>query len=240
MNRESDLFENGVYIYQGIELTAAIMAKMLKVFYSGKQFKRQEALKTIVDFHRDNGGLLEKKTYISTIKTALSKTLGDECINKSYGVWYLRPSDENENDVQSIVENNEGIIENEIIENESIQDEIQLSEKIIGDGDKAVYVYYYETYKQYALLQGKKAWECKVGRTDVDPIQRVLGQASTCYPESPHIALIIRCDNSNIIETTLHNILKLKGRWIENAPGKEWFITSPEEIEVIYRSIVED
>ena len=90
-----------------------------------------------------------------------------------------------------------------------------------------------------STLQGKSSWECKIGRTDVDPISRIISQAGTCYPELPHIALIINCDDSNLLEKTLHDILKLKKRWLSNSPGKEWFITSPEEVEQIYVSLTE-
>ena len=157
--------------------------------------------------------------------------LKDRITNKGYGMWYLVP-DGNIDD-----ESNEEEIEVSEIENENNDVNIQQSDKIIGSGYKAVYIFYYDTYKQYANLQGKNIWACKIGRTDTDPISRVFGQAGTCYPELPHIALIIKCANSSIIETTLHNILKLRGKWMEDAPGTEWFITSPDEIETIYNGI---
>ena len=90
----------------------------------------------------------------------------------------------------------------------------------------------------HAEACGHSIWECKIGRTDKDPLQRIFGQAGTCYPELPHIALIIKCSNSLQLEAALHNILKLRNRWIENAPGTEWFLTSPAEIESVYHIIV--
>ena len=81
-------------------------------------------------------------------------------------------------------------------------------------------------------------WPCKIGRTDCDPIQRIIGQAGTCYPELPHVALIIYCDDSNALETAFHNIMKVKGRWMADAPGKEWFMTSPDELKAIYTSVL--
>ena len=233
MRNINELFEGGNYIYKGIELTPAVMAELVFAFYNGKQFKRQDAIKTVVDYHRENGGLLEKNDYVSVFKKACNSALKDISKNKGYGVWYIAENEENDSisDVPDVKD--EG---SEVSPNEEI---VQLSDKIIGVGDKAVYVYYYDTYKQCAILKGSKVWACKVGRTDVDPIQRVLGQAGTCYPELPHIALIIRCDNSNMIETTLHTILKLRGKWMDYAPGTEWFMTSPEEIETIYNGLFE-
>jgi hypothetical protein len=54
----------------------------------------------------------------------------------------------------------------------------------------------------------------------------------------PHLALIIHCNDSSLLEKALHSILKLQDKWIPDSPGKEWFITSPEEIEAIYNSVL--
>lgn len=232
MSSKEELFDNGIYIYKELELTPAIIAKLLTVFYSGKQFQRQDALKKVVDFHRENGGFLEKDNYIPSLKVALGRSLVDLATNKGYGVWYLKRENDTDNE-QVITEDEEDDEDEDELEVQNVK---QQYDKIIGDGDKAVYVYYYDTYKQYAILQGSSVWACKIGRTDVDPIQRVLGQASTSYPELPHIGLVIKCDNSSSLETTLHYILKVRGKWMENAPGTEWFITSPEEVESIYNS----
>lgn len=43
---------------------------------------------------------------------------------------------------------------------------------------------------------------------------------------------------SNALETAFHNIMKVKGRWMADAPGKEWFMTSPDEIKAIYTSVL--
>jgi hypothetical protein len=83
-----------------------------------------------------------------------------------------------------------------------------------------------------------QSWECKIGRTDVEPIQRIMGQAGTCYPEFPHIALIIHCEDSSQLEMAFHSILKVRRKYIKSAPGKEWFMTSPQEIEDIYSLIM--
>lgn len=101
-------------------------------------------------------------------------------------------------------------------------------------------MYYYDVYVELAKLKGSSTWECKVGRTDRNPINRVLGQAGTCYPELPHIALIIKCADSSVLEAALHNILKMRGRWIADAPGTEWFMTTPQEIKDIYLKILNE
>lgn len=231
--KESDLFVNGVYKYTGIELMPSVMAELITAFFSGKLFKRKEALKKCIDFHKSNGGILEHDNYISTIKKALGSTI--KAKNKGYGVWYI----ESVSDETEITDVTEEKTNNNQKEAER-KDEVRvLADKTIGGGNQSVYVYYYDTYRKLAELEGRNAWECKIGRTETDPIQRIMAQAGTCYPETPHIALLINCDNSSVLETTFHNILKMRGKWLENAPGTEWFLTAPEEIENIYRNIID-
>ena len=72
-----------------------------------------------------------------------------------------------------------------------------------------------------------------------DPHERVRQQTDspTGLPESPQIGLIIKTDNAQGIERAIHSILSAKGKHKEDALGKEWFITSPEEVEEIYHKI---
>lgn len=112
-------------------------------------------------------------------------------------------------------------------------------EKEIGYGKNAVYVYYFDIYQKFAELNSENKWPCKVGRTDRGTIERIMSQTGTSYPELPRIALIINCEDSKKLEAAIHSILKYKGRWIEDAPGTEWFMTSPNEIQEIYNSLLE-
>lgn len=38
----------------------------------------------------------------------------------------------------------------------------------------------------------------------------------------------------------MHSILKLRGRWMEDAPGSEWFLTNPNEVESLLHAICEN
>lgn len=213
------------YKYKGIELTPAIFQELLIKLFDGKQFSRQDAVDLITSYHIEHGGILNKaaSSYIQVFKKATQylKNFGIE--NVGYGIWRLN-YEKKEIEIISIEKK---------IENINFS-----SDKELGTGKNSVYVYYYDGYKKLAKLQGREIWECKIGRTDVDPISRVMGQAGTCYPELPHIALIIYCDDSSLLEKAFHSILKLKSRWLSEAPGTEWFITSPEEVEQMYYSII--
>ncbi len=111
-------------------------------------------------------------------------------------------------------------------------------EKIIGSGKQSVYLYYYPAYQRLAELQDKAVWACKVGRSRSGAISRIGSQTRTALPEFPKVGLLIKTDESNLMEKTIQNILRLQGRHKQDAPGKEWFITSPSEVERVYESIL--
>lgn len=213
------------YEYSGLKLTPAIFAKLIVILFDGKQFTRQTAITKVSEYHVSNGGIVEEdRDLVSVFKKAAhdmqKKDVG--LTNKGYGTWELH---------YQIHENTEIV--------EDIEDNYTMStaDEILGTGSKSVYVYYYDAYKTLASIRGQNSWACKIGRTDRDPIQRVIGQAGTCYPELPHIALIIYCDDSVALESALHSVLRYQDKWIKDAPGTEWFFTSPNEIKEIYSLI---
>jgi hypothetical protein len=200
------------YKYFGIELTPNVFSDLLILLFDGKQFDRNSAIETIMNYHKDNGGILYKKDYISVFKKASKNLSGNGMTNVGYGIWRLNYQKD----------------EVEVVIDKSTDEKILYNADLtIGKGENFVYVYYYNTYKKYAEINGLKSWECKIGRSENNPLQRIFSQSGTCYPELPHIALIIRCDNSLQLETTIHNILKCRGKWIDDAPGTEWFFTFP-------------
>ena len=208
--------------YTGLKLTPNIFKEILVELFDGKQFDRQDAINAVKKFFVEHGGVLENKDYVAVFKKAAAKL--KECgmaNNRGYGIWAISYNEETV----------------EIVAPAQNVQETYTADKELGDGQCAVYVYYYDAYRKLAEMQNSDVWECKVGRTDRDPIQRVFSQAGTCYPELPHLALIIRCENSATLESVLHSILRYKNRWLEDAPGSEWFLTSPEEVEYIYNSL---
>ena len=211
------------YKYSGVELTPNIFAELMILHFDGKQFKRTTAVEVITQHHKNGGGSLDKKDYVAVFKKACQNLSQSGLANIGYGTWRL----------------NYKVQETEIIKETDSTDTVEYkADSVIGKGGNSVYVYYYDTYKKYAESCGQQVWECKIGRTDKDPLQRVFGQVGTCYPELPHIALVIKCQNSSQLELAIHSVLKLRDRWIENAPGAEWFFTSPAEVESIYQMIM--
>ena len=110
-------------------------------------------------------------------------------------------------------------------------------EKTIGTGKKSVYLYYYPQYRDSAEFRDENVWECKIGKTIHGEVDTRIRPQATGLPESPKIGLHIRTDRPKKIEDIIHDILKVRGKHIEDAPGTEWFLTSPNEVEEIYKFI---
>lgn len=211
------------YSFKGIKLTPNVFAALLVELFDGKQFSRKTAIETIVNHHKSNGGIVEPDRDVIAIFKKASQNLKKSevgLINRGYGIWELHYEIK---EVEEIVKDTE----KRIVMAYKADEEY-------GQGENAVYVYYYDSYRELSELKDLTSWPCKIGRTDSDPIQRVMGQAGTCYPELPHIALIFKCDDSSVLEAAFHNVLKFQNKWLQNAPGSEWFMTSPEEIKHIY------
>lgn len=212
------------YKYTGVELTPNVFADLLISLFDGKQFDRQTAILQISEYHKSHGGVLKQgKDIITVFKKATQKLRDCGIQNKGYGTWRLNYKEK----------------ETTVLESNNKEQDSYPVDKEIGKGLFSVYLYYYDSYKELAELKGQHFWQCKIGRTDIEPIQRIVGQAGTCYPELPHIALIMYCDNSSQLEAAFHAILKVQKKHIESAPGREWFMTSPEEIEKLFFLIME-
>jgi len=91
-----------------------------------------------------------------------------------------------------------------------------------------------------AQSQGKNRWACKIGRTDRDPLLRILSQSSTALPETPFIEFVIKTQNSNLLEAAIHSVLQIRNQHLKNSPGYEWFETNPDEVLEIVRYINDD
>ena len=113
------------------------------------------------------------------------------------------------------------------------------AEMITGSGKSSVYLYYYPQYRESAESKGEKVWACKIGRTIHGEADTRIRSQATGLPESPKIGLHIQTDKEEKIERIIHDILKVRGKHIEEAPGREWFLTSPSEVEEIYNFIEE-
>ena len=108
-------------------------------------------------------------------------------------------------------------------------------EKTIGSGRKSVYLYYYQWDRDNAKSKGQSVWECKIGKAE-RPLQERLREQAT-DPEKFKLGLHIKTDKPKQIEDIIHDELKKRGKHRGESLRKEWFRTSPSEVEEIYKSI---
>ena len=206
------------YPYKGLPITPAIIEYLIIYLLNGKTLKRDDIVNKILDHHISNGGLAPQAQDLPrSVKKALSNMQQkNHAINKSYGYWEIQKTDE------------------PVIPDEEPKEEIMIEDipthTVYGNGNYAIYFYYYPSYRKLSESHGEKTWPCKIGRTDRDPLIRILSQAATALPEKPVIEFIIKNNDSSLLETMIHSILTLRGKQVKDSPGTEWFNTNPEEV----------
>lgn len=213
------------YRYKGLPITPSIVEELIVSLANGRTLKRDDIVKLILDFHINSGGLRpEAQDFPRSVKKALSRMQErGEAINKTYGFWVIQKTD---------APLKESVAIEEVVEVVNVS-----SHAVYGEGDYAVYCYYFPAYRELSKSQGKNTWPCKIGRTDRDPLLRVLSQSATALPEPPYIEFVIKTNNSSVVEAVIHAALHLRGRYMDDSPGTEWFDTTPDEILEILRFI---
>ena len=86
-------------------------------------------------------------------------------------------------------------------------------------------VYWY-TFPAYRKTSGP--YPIKVGRGN-NPMARI-GQQVTAMPEQPEILGTYEHVDPTNLERALHAVLTLRGKRKKDAPGSEWFVSTPEEV----------
>jgi hypothetical protein len=210
----------------GIPLTPAVARRIIAKLFEQKPTWRRDALITEVKrVHSDSGGTAGSQEVSAVVTKALGQLREDGLIqNQAYGLWTLVSS----NDVSAVKEP-ASLISAEVL---SQEDSITIAEKEIGTGDESIYVYFNPNDRKLADLEGRKVWECKIGRTgSSEVLTRIRNQGTvTALSHPPVIGLIIRTHDSAALERALHSALRLIDAGVSDSPGAEWFITSPEHI----------
>lgn len=223
------------YEYRDIPLTRAVTVSLLLDLYTGETFSRKDAIDLISTTHIERGGLPGTQDhYTKQIKSGL-RQLKDQgkADNPTRNYWRIYEEDDVNIDDEII---------DDLEDDEIEDDEIDISpekevEKTIGYGSMCVYVYYYHSDKELAELKEEEYYPCKMGYTTNSATDRIDEQLGTANPEYPVIALEIKTDDPKKLETVMQYSLELRGRHKKDAPGKEWYMTNPVEIESIYEYV---
>ena len=200
------------YEFQGQPLTPRIAKRLILEHFEGER-TLQEFTRLVNEFHLDHGGCECISVLYNPVAVVLSQLTKERVIERLGRGLYRIPSHPSPSPDPD-------------------------RPRTIGEGDGCVYVYYYPAYQRLAEYANTPFWPCKIGHTvQYNPNNRIIPQVGTAIPEYPEIGLIIRTDNPSHIERLIHGILKALNRHIENAPGTEWFLTNPNEVEGIYNNL---
>jgi hypothetical protein len=91
------------------------------------------------------------------------------------------------------------------------------------------------------LVKNNIAFPIKIGKTIQDVESRVSAQCKgSASFENPVILGKWQVKRYGTVESAIHDTLKSRGKWRENAPGTEWFDTTIEEIIKILKFITEE
>lgn len=94
-------------------------------------------------------------------------------------------------------------------------------------------VYWY-TFPAYRTDAGR--YPIKIGR-GIDSEARIRAQV-TAMPEQPVVLGKYEHSDPAALERALHSILILRGKRKTDAPGTEWFLTTPAEIEALIKIVI--
>ena len=208
---------NKPYRFLGYPLTKGIAKQLICELYAGKgPYPISEIREAVKQHHEEHGGSQARGKLSTLISRAITDLRGaGQANSETIGFWEIY--------IDSEVDNGEDIH----------------YRKTIGSGNSSVYLYYFPIFRQQAKSRGEFVWKCKIGKTQGEPQERVDQQNNprTGIPEEPVIALVIKTDNPDSLESAIHTILTARGKHVEEAPGTEWFLTNPDEVEEIYQFI---
>ncbi|MBD2287911.1 GIY-YIG nuclease family protein [Microcystis wesenbergii FACHB-1317] len=217
------------YQYAGIPLMPEVIRELILELYAGRIVRRNDIVTKIPEVHTKRGGVEANAANLeASVKKALQYLKREGlATNPGYGMWKIRSADESE-------------VEHELSAEDEPNDSagvVASAELEFGSGESAIYLYYFKVYQSHPDAKEENRWPCKIGRTDRDPLRRILSQSTTALPEVPHIALVMWTPFPSHWEAALHSILRLRGRSIKTAPGNEWFSTNPTEVLELIRMI---
>jgi T5orf172 domain-containing protein len=196
------------YQYSGVPLTPTVFASLAReLVQPGEAISRTDLVRLVGEEHERRGGLPARGVAMHAAKKALSQMVEDgEAVSVAYGYWRIvAPTDP-----------------------ASISEPI-----VLGAGPESVYVYYFPAYRDQAAYLGRHEWPMKIGMTKGEVNPRIKDQSGTAMPEQPIVGMIYRTISATNAERMLHATLQERGRRIVDSPGKEWFVTSIDEVRSI-------
>lgn len=225
INRAASDFSSD-YKYFGLPLTPAAMRDLIQLTASpGQAFRRSEILRIVTQRHESCGGHASLAVPESQIKKCLQTMAQAGEVEKlpTPGYWrYVGPGSDPLAESEHIL--------SAALESEDVDPYPVLN--TTGDGIGVVYAYYFPSYHR------KDApFPVKIGMSRGSYQARIASQLGTSNPERPVIYRIHYTDAPVMLERYLHSALTLRGSWMEDAPGTEWFMVRPTEIDELITTV---
>jgi len=89
-----------------------------------------------------------------------------------------------------------------------------------------------------SIVKAGQAFPIKIGKTVGDVAARIQDQCKgSASFENPVILGSWAVQRVGPTELAIHNVLKARGKWRENAPGREWFDTTMDEVSAIVKFV---
>jgi hypothetical protein len=110
-----------------------------------------------------------------------------------------------------------------------------------GKGDQELYAFTFPALRELSNLKGCDRYPMKIGYSGSSfdgALGRIRSQISekAGFPEKPHVLCIFRTWDGRYLEKQVHKSLRSLGRKAPQSLGKEWFVTSTEELLQIIES----
>lgn len=215
------------YGYKSHPITSLVARELVLEYLAGKSgpVPRSELRAYVVASHARGGGApTSEANLMASLKSAISGLMTSGLLHRPLVGWYsLSAPGSPTADPADLVDESDDVQQALVVERQ------------IGAGEESAYVYFYETDRKLALLEGKAIWPCKIGFSSTDPITRIISQcSSTNTVYLPVVGLVIRVGNGRATERAIHAALDEVGARIGDAIGAEWFNTSPEKIRAWY------
>jgi len=182
---------------------------------SGAPFRLIDSSKPIIDKHLtiDQQATMVRKKHSDRVESILKNT--GQLISLGNGFFRLpTPEDINEDELED-AELEEAVSEGDLAE--------------VDTFEGSIYAFSFPT-----LVQADAPFPIKVGKATGDVGMRVEAQCKgSATFENPVILGCWQVKRVGAVELAIHKVLQSRGKWRENAPGKEWFDTTIEEIQSI-------
>lgn len=125
-------------------------------------------------------------------------------------------------------------LSDEEVEARNKSNKLDAEAALSSGGSGFIYAYTKPSVQSFYLTESG-ATRIKIGRTMRDPIARIKAQFGTSECEHPVVLKTWKVKEHIKAESLIHDALEERGKHVKQVSGTEWFTTSVDEIEELFR-----